>query len=453
MAPWTFHILTFGCKVNQYESQAIREAWRAQGGREALGPEAADVVLINSCAVTSHGERDARNAVFRVRRAAPQARILLAGCAARLFEAFRPRPGAEWAVPDLCLANEQKPLLLAGPWDLLVKDEAESPAWPPFRITAFNRARAVLKVQDGCVHRCTYCIVPQTRGRPRSRPPQEALAEARALLAAGHAELVISGINLGQYGRDRPEYGDFWQLLRFLDAGLAPDFAGRARLRVSSLEPSQLDARGLETLASCRMLCPHLHISLQHASPAVLRRMGRGHYSAADLEEALGRLAAFWPRMGLGADILVGFPGETEEDFRLLLETLARLPLSYAHVFPYSRRPGTAAAKFAGHLPQKLRQERAAAARAVVGRQTQRFRQGQLGLARMLVAPDDGGARGAAVRKGVNEYYVPCIFTAPLPEEGEGQRRLVAVRPVGVDARGLLVEPLSGEAPPLRVPL
>lgn len=450
MAPWTFHILTFGCKVNQYESQAIREAWQARGGREAEAPEAADVVLINSCAVTSRGERDARNAVFRVRRAAPEARILLAGCAARLFEAFRPRPGAEWAAPDLCLGNEQKPLLLAGPWDLLLlKDGAESPAWAPYRITAFNRARAVLKVQDGCVHRCTYCIVPQTRGAPRSRPPQEALAEARALLAAGHAELVISGINLGQYGRDRPEYGDFWQLLRFLDAGLAPDFAGRARLRVSSLEPSQLDARGLETLAGCRMLCPHLHISLQHASLKVLRRMGRGHYSAADLEKALGRVAAFWPRLGLGADILVGFPGETEEDFHILLETLERLPLSYAHVFPYSRRPGTAAAKFAGHLPQKLRHERAAAARAVVERQTQRFREGQLGLARMLVAPDDGEARGAAVRKGVNEYYVPCFFSAPLPGGAEGRRRLVAARPVGLDARGLLVEALAGESPPL----
>ncbi|MBD5646615.1 MAG: MiaB/RimO family radical SAM methylthiotransferase [Desulfovibrio sp.] len=452
MAPWTFHILTFGCKVNQYESQAIREAWRAQGGIEAAAPEEADVVLINSCAVTSRGERDARNAVFRARRAAPEARILLAGCAARLFEAFRPRPGAEWAAPDLCLGNEQKPLLLAGPWTLLL-DGAESPAWAPYRITAFNRARAVLKVQDGCVHRCTYCIVPQTRGAPRSRPPEEALAEARALLAAGHAELVISGINLGQYGRDRPEYGDFWQLLRFLDAGLAPDFAGRARLRVSSLEPSQLDARGIETLASCGMLCPHLHISLQHASPKVLRRMGRGHYSAADLEEALGRVAAFWPRLGLGADILVGFPGETEEDFRILLETLERLPLSYAHVFPYSRRPATAAAKFAGHLPQKLRQERAAAARAVVERQTQRFRERQLGLARMLVAPDDGEARGAAVRKGVNEYYVPCFFTALLPGGAEGRRRLVAARPVGVDARGLLVEALAGESPPLGAPL
>ena len=437
--------MTFGCKVNQYESQAIREAWQARGGTEAAAPEAADVVLINSCAVTSRGERDARNAVFRVRRAAPQARIILAGCAARLFEAFRPRPGAVWATPDLCLGNELKARLLAGPWPFL-EEGGEAPAWPPFRIATFNRARAVLKVQDGCAHRCTYCIVPQTRGAPRSRPPEEALAEARALLAAGHAELVISGINLGQYGRDRPEYGDFWQLLRFLDAGLAPEFVGRARLRISSLEPSQLDARGLETLAACRMVCPHLHISLQHSSPAVLRRMGRGHYSAADLDTALERVAAFWPLMGLGADILVGFPGETEEDFRILLETLDRLPLGYAHVFPYSRRPGTAAAQFAGQLPLKLRQERAAQARAVVQRRRERFWEEQLRLPRILVAPDDG-ERGTAIPKGVNEYYTPCFFSAPFPAGGDGPRRLVAARPVGVDARGLVVEALSGVSP------
>ena len=440
MIPWTFHILTFGCKVNQYESQAIREAWLAQGGCEADGPEAADVVLINSCAVTSRGERDARNAVFRVRRAAPGARIILTGCAARLFASFRPRPGAEWAAPDLCLANDRKACLLEGPW--AAAGTAPAPeAYPPYRITGFSRARAVLKVQDGCIHRCTYCIVPQTRGGPRSRAPQEALAEARALLAAGHAELMISGINLGQYGRDRPEYGDFWQLLRFLDAGLAPEFAGRARLRVSSLEPSQLDARGLETLAGCRMVCPHLHISLQHTSPAVLRRMGRGHYSVTDLERALDRVAAFWPRMGLGADILVGFPGETEADFHILLETLARLPLSYAHVFPYSRRPGTAAARFAGQLPLRLRQERAAATRAVVERRRQDFLKAQLRVPRMLVAPDHVG-EGSALSKGVNEYYVPCFFRASTP--GDGRRGLVPAQPVGVDARGLLVEPLPG---------
>lgn len=437
MPSWSFHILTFGCKVNQYESQAIREAWQAQDGQEASAPEAADVVFINSCAVTARAERDARNAVFRMRRAAPEARIILAGCSARLFEAFRPRPGAEWAVPDLCLGNDAKDTLLEGPWATPAAGLAPG-AYPAYHISTFSRARAVLKVQDGCAHRCTYCIVPQTRGAPRSRPPQAALAEARALLGAGHAELVLSGINLAQYGRDRPEYGDFWELLRFLDAELAPEFAGRARLRVSSLEPSQLDARGLDILSGCRLVCPHLHISLQHASPAVLRRMGRGHYTVGGLENALAAVTASWPRMGLGADILVGFPGETEEDFRQLLEALERLPLSYAHVFPYSRRPATAAAQFTGQLAPTLREERAAAARAVVERKRQRFWERQLELARMLVAPDGGNGS----RKGVNEYYVPCRFAEPPRMSSGGERRLVEARPLLLDARGLLVEAL-----------
>lgn len=436
--------MTFGCKVNQYESQAIREAWQARGGAPVPLPETADVVLINSCAVTARAERDARNAVFRVRRAAPEARIILTGCAARLFRSFRPRPGAVWAKPDLCLGNEAKARLLNGPWPD-VREGRLPDGYPPFRISDFSRARAVLKIQDGCVHRCTYCIVPLTRGGPRSRSPHDALAEARALLAAGHAELVLSGINLGQYGRDRPDYGDFWQLLRFLDAELAPEFAGRARLRISSLEPSQLDPRGLEILAGCRMVCPHLHISLQHASQAVLRRMGRGHYSAATLETALTAMASFWPRMGLGADILVGFPGETEEDFRILLETVERLPLSYAHVFPYSRRPGTAAALFEGQLPARLRLERAAAARSAVERRRRHFWEAQLQLPRMFIALDDGVSAGEnGIQKGVNEYYAPCRFHSPMPACGVSEhRRLVEARPVGLDARGLLVEPVS----------
>ena len=141
---------------------------------------------------------------------------------------------------------------------------------------------------------------------------------------------MVSGINLGQYSRNA-DTGDFWSLLRALDAALAPEFAGRARLRISSLEPGQLDGRGLEALLACRMLCPHLHISLQHGSQAVLKRMGRGHYTPAMLETAVAELARHWPVMGLGADIIAGFPGETEDDVRLLLELIERLPLSYAH--------------------------------------------------------------------------------------------------------------------------
>lgn len=460
MPAWKFFILTFGCKVNQYESQSLREAWQRLGGSECASPAQADVLCVNSCAVTAKGERDARNAVFRLRREAPGAQLILTGCAARLFADYRPRPGAQWAAPDRVVPQEEKSRLLAGPWSIseascaqaavphapLPGAEAalpESTGFPPFSIAAFNRARPVLKVQDGCSHRCTYCIVPLTRGKPRSRQPEDVLAEARRLLEAGHAEIMLSGINLRQYGRDDPACGDFWDLLRSLDNALAPKFAGQARFRISSLEPSQLDARGIETLAACRMLCPHLHISLQHASPAVLRRMGRGHYNVPMLEKALAALTAHWPVMGLGADILTGFPGESEADLRLLLELIERLPLSYAHVFPYSRRPGTAACNFAGQLPHSLKLERAARVREAAEQRRNAFWAAQLTLPRMRVVPDGlrkAASEAHALCKGINEYYVPCFFRPPSGNSSA----LLPVRPTALTDKGLLAEPLQG---------
>lgn len=463
MPAWKFFILTFGCKVNQYESQSLREAWQRLGGSECAAPAEADVLCVNSCAVTAKGERDARNAVFRLRRQAPDATLILTGCAAKLFADYRPRPGAKWAAPDLLVPQEEKSRLLAGPWAISELNCAQpdaphtplpaaqtagatSTAFPPFRIASFKRARPVLKIQDGCGHRCTYCIVPLTRGKPRSRQAGEVLAEARRLLEAGHAEIMLSGINLRQYGRDDPACGDFWDLLRSLDKALAPEFAGRARFRISSLEPSQLDARGIETLTACRMLCPHLHISLQHASPAVLRRMGRGHYTILMLEKAVASLAAHWPVMGLGADILTGFPGESDADLRLLLELIERLPLSYAHVFPYSRRPGTAACNFAGQVPQPLKLERAARVREAIERRRRAFWAAQLTLPRMLVVPDSirratvdaGSGQAHALCKGINEYYVPCFFQPP----NGSSSALLPVRPTALTDKGLLAEPL-----------
>lgn len=441
MCAWKFHFVTFGCKVNQYETQALREAWTAQGGTECDSPDAADVVCINSCAITARGERDARNALFRVRRDAPGARVLLTGCAARLVAG---QTAAGRDAPDAVIVQEAKSRLLAGPESVAdgLTDTADADAaFPPFEISGFRRARPVLKVQDGCRHRCTYCIVPLTRGACRSRDPFDAIREARRLLKAGYAELMISGINLRQYGRDKAEYGDFWSLLQRLDAALAPEFAGRARLRISSLEPSQLDARGLDILRGCRMVCPHLHISLQHASPAVLRRMGRGHYSADMLEQAVHELRAHWPVMALGADLLLGFPGESEEDARCLLDFVERMPFSYAHVFPYSRRPGTAADRMDGQLPQQLKQERAARVRAAVTERQEAFREAQLRLPRLLAAPEapmqDGRPRNRPF-KGVNEYYVPCLLPPEAAQAAE-THSLIPVRPLELTPKGLRV--------------
>ena len=380
---WTFACVTFGCKVNQYETQAIREAWLRAGGSEVEDPAGADLVLVNSCAITSRAERDARNALTRMHRDSPSSLLVLTGCAARLVADFVPRRHAPVPRPDSVFVQERKEDLCredviahlvqlacqkrADTRSAIATPDVEDAHWkdlrdrpyPAMQIERYKRVRPVLKVQDGCTHRCTYCIVPLTRGPHVSRRPEEVVAEARRLLQ-DHAEIMLSGVNLGQYGRDNRAFGDFWDLVQRLNDELAPEFAGRRRIRISSLEPSQLDERGCTILAGTSLIVPHLHISLQHASSSVLKRMGRGHYSAETLTRALERLSKAWPVMGLGADIIVGFPGETEEEFEASRAFIDRINFYETHIFKYSRREGTRAAVMDGQVPDSVKTKRSA---------------------------------------------------------------------------------------------
>jgi MiaB/RimO family radical SAM methylthiotransferase len=428
MAEWTFFIATFGCKVNQYESQALCEAWEKLGGRRLLAPAGADAVLVNSCAVTARAERDARNAMYRLRREAPQARRLLTGCAARLAgEALQ---GDER--PHALIPQEAKSLLLQGPW-MENPDPSFAPAaFAPFRIKSFERARPVLKVQDGCSHRCAFCIVPLTRGPSRSREPLAVCEEAQRLLAAGFRELVISGINLGQYGREFSKPFDFWDLLCLLEEALAPRWAGLARLRISSLEPGQLNAKGLDCLAASRLLCPHLHVSLQSGSPEILRAMGRGRVRLESLVSAVQQVRAVWPVMGLGADMLVGFPGETEAHVLESLAIAGTLGLTYAHVFPYSRRPGTAAAGMPGQISHKEKAARAKILREAVAARHKAFLRTLLALPFLRLHPD-----GMRARKGIDQHYAPCRLIHDREQRGH---EILTVRPLRVEGGELVVE-------------
>lgn len=442
-ALWTFQIITFGCKVNQYESQSLREAWQRLGGVEVPNGTAAQITVVNSCAITARAERETRNALYRLARENPQGQRILTGCAAQLVEATLHDLAPSSPLVHAVLDVKHKQALLQGPWQALQQSAhmpALAPGYPPFSISCYQRARPVLKVQDGCSHRCTYCIVPLARGPATSRTPQEVLDEARRLLLSGHREIMLSGINLAQYGRNTPEYGDFWQLLSLLEKELAPEWAKLARFRISSLEPGQLDARGLQVLSSCTMLCPHLHISLQSGSYAVLRRMGRGHYKPQQLLDGIQLLQKNWPRMGLGADILTGFPGEENSHLEETLQLVEALPLSYAHVFPYSRRPQTAAANFAEQVPQQEKLQRAARIRSAVQKKQEAFLQSQLELDVTYVVPD--GAKG---NKGVNEFYAQCrIRNAP---KGHSAIGIIRAKPIGVEKATLLVSVMPDAAP------
>lgn len=418
--PETFHILTLGCKINQYESQALREAWLAKGLAERPAKEAG-LLLVNSCAVTSRAVRDLRQNLRRLHRQAPSARIIVTGCAAALLRLELQQMPGVWKVMD----QQRKPLL-AEPCAAL-----PFAPFPDFslRISNYHRARAVLKVQDGCSHGCSYCIVPLTRGASRSRDPREILAEARRLLAAGLREIVLSGVNLRQY---RFEGRDFWDLLAHLDQELCSEWQGRARLRLSSLEPGQLTPKGLETLAGCRLLCPHLHLSLQSGSPGVLARMGRRHYGPEDVLQALAELRLHFPLFGLGADLLTGFPGESEAEFMETLDMVQRLPLSYSHVFPYSKRPGTKAAKLPHQIAHAVKARRAAMLREATAGKAESFvrRLLEADELQVLVESLSEGQPGADAM-GRCEHYAPVRLQGALPESS--RRSIISASPVGIE--------------------
>lgn len=418
MSEWLFYIKTFGCKVNQCESQLLREAWQKKGGRETDLPWLADYILINSCAITSRAERNARNAVFRLKKCAPNAQIILCGCAAQFYHDFQPRKKANRALPDLCVPQKEKGTLLNGPLPMPIEGRP--------LLGAYYRARPVIRLQDGCSQGCTYCIVPFTRGKPESREPGEILKECQGLARAGYGELVLSGINLRQYHKG----GDFWTLLAWLDQQLATEFRGRLRLRISSIDPAMLNERALSILERTSLVCPHLHLSLQHSSESVLRSMGRSHYTIEKVLEQCKQLAQLWPVFGLGADFITGFPQETEKDLNALLDAIERLPLTYAHVFPYSRRQGTVAASLPGQIIKREKERRAWLVRARIAEKQKRFLLEQGRLDEMWIVRDTGQGHG------VNEFYVPCLFReADAPSRG-----LLKAAPVGQCEEGLLVE-------------
>ncbi len=465
-ASWTFHICTLGCKINQYESQSIREAWQAQGGHEVALEASPDVFLVNSCAITARGERDTRHALYRLDRTNAQkahSLRIVTGCAAHLVEkalqtqAVSPHPIQEHKKYfDVLIPPKAKALLLQGPQGLLAQGEQAFPQQvnpfgdahsAGFSISTFHRTRPVLKVQDGCSHRCTYCIVPLVRGKSISRPAVQILEEAQRLLRFGHREIMLSGINLHQYGRDldgKDGIKDFWDLVQLLEKNLAPQWQGLARLRISSLEPSQLDSKGLDTLRSSTLLCPHLHISLQHGTTKILKKMGRGHYKLELLQQSVQELRLHWPKLGLGADILMGFCSENYEDVQKTLQYIQELGLTYAHVFPYSVRPGTAAAQFSEQVPHAEKLARAAIIRTQIEKQKELFLQSLLQEEYVSVVLDTTKEKEELAEtleyKGVEAHYASCHIKLPSSMAAQIGQGIMQAKPLRVENGTLLCE-------------
>ena len=336
----SFRLVTFGCKANQYDSQRIREALTRAGWRERErgeeGPEA-DLVVINTCTVTSEAGGKARRLARRIARESPGTRLALAGCLAR---------GEEEELAEL----PGTPLVIAGDGEAtpsLLLMELGIDAEPLPGISRFaGHTRAFLKIQDGCDMRCAYCIVPSVRGPSRSRPAEEIVEELGRLLAAGHREIVLVGIHIGHWGRDLGS--ELGVLLERLARVEARDAAGAPidwRLRLSSIEATEATGAVLDAMANHpRRIAPHLHLPLQSGDDGVLRTMRRW-YRAERFLAACAKIRARLDRPGLTSDVIVGFPGEDETAFANSLETVRHAAFSRVHVFPFSPRPGTEAAR------------------------------------------------------------------------------------------------------------
>ena len=342
-------VVTFGCRLNALESDVIRRAAGDAGLQDA--------VIVNTCAVTAEAERQARQAIRRARRERPHARIIVTGCAATLApERYAALDGVDLVLDNDAKLRVESYATAAYRNPLPVGREREVPARREGE--GRSRVRGYLQVQQGCDHRCTFCIIPYARGPSRSRPLGAIVNEARDLVAGGVREIVLTGVDLTAYGGDLPERPSLGSMARQLLAAV-PEIT---RLRLSSLDPSEIDETLWALLADEKRLMPHLHFSLQAGDDVILKRMKRRH-SRAQAIAAARRARVLRPDIALGADLIAGFPTESEEMFHRSLDLVAECGLAFLHVFPYSPRPGTPASRMPQLDPAVVRQ-RAARLRA-----------------------------------------------------------------------------------------
>ena len=370
-----YSIHTFGCRVNQADSFAMEECLRARGA-VAAQPDDADLVIVNTCTVTGAADQGARHLIRRIARRNASARIVVTGCyATREPDALASMPGVVRLVP-----NSAKDALIQDIWAW----EQVNPCGPPIEPGVMGRTAFPLRVQSGCDARCAFCVVPSTRGRSRSRPIADVLAEVDRLARAGYRELWLVGVHLGSYGRDLQPAQSLAVLLRVLDGT-----RGSVSFRIGSLEPMDCSPDVVAVIGRSGRFAPHVHLPLQHGSDHVLGLMRRP-YSVGFYRDLVGDIRERLPHASIGTDVIAGFPGESEADAEASECTVAGLPLSYVHVFPYSDRPGTAAAAMSPKIGPAVIKRRAARMREIGGRLAARFTRSQVGSTRPGLTLDDG---------------------------------------------------------------
>lgn len=403
-------ITTLGCKVNQFESAAFASAFTARGCQVVPLSSEADIYVVNTCTVTGRAAQQSRQLIRRIRKQRPQARIFVTGCFAQMD-------------PEGVLALDEAPLAIVGNGNKHRLVDAALAENPPdmvmlmgrirenhsicdLPVTRFSgRTRAYLRIQDGCDNFCAYCIVPYTRGPSRSLALAKVLEQTATFVEQGYREVVITGINVGKYGLDLDDGETIYSLLDRLCRDF-PDL----RLRLSSIEPTEVNDTLLELINRHANFMPHLHIPLQSGDDQVLARMNR-RYSRSEFTEVIHCVRAALPTAAIGCDVLGGFPGETEAEAENTYQLLAELPISYLHVFPYSRRPGTLAASMPHHLPGPVKEARVRRLRGLDSDKRQLHAAMGLGqVHRVLV---ERRHKSSGLLQGFSENYIPLLFTGP----------------------------------------
>ena len=411
------YLKTFGCRANQYDSETVRAMVERSGGAIVAQPEDADIAVFNSCAVTAEAEVDLRKSIRRAARRQPELTTLVMGCAAALDRGvLSSLPTVRHVVPGA---------------DFTALAEAlELPAAALGSAATQAGTRALLRIQDGCDEHCTFCATTVARGAHRSRHP-DVLVEEATRLAARHAEIVLTGIHIGSYG------SEIASSLGALVERLVSDVPA-VRFRLSSIEATEIDARLRALFGAAGRVTPHVHAPLQSGSDRVLKRMGRHWYTASRYAQAMETLIAPRAVFGFGADVIAGFPGETDEDHRATVALVSSLPFTYLHVFPYSVRPGTAAERLPGRLPGDVIEARARELRALGERKATTYAASRSGgMADVVVVRGDA-------RQGLTEDYLTVTIDGAAA--GRGQR--LTMRLDLVDGR--LVARPSGESPAQR---
>ena len=422
---------TFGCRLNQYDTETIRTLVNEGCDFETVGSrDAADIYVVNTCSVTARADASARKAIRRISAGCPSAKIVVTGCyAQRAPEELAALPGVALVVgaAERSRVAELIERLDGGPPVVAVSPVGTAKSFLDVPITEMTEhSRAFVKVQEGCNESCTFCIVPQTRGVSRSRTPASVLDQVRRLVEAGYVEVVLTGVHIGDYGLDLRERR---RLLPDLIERIL-EVEGLERFRLSSIEPASLGDELIALMVASPKFARHFHIPFQSGSDAVLARMKR-RYRAGEFADLVTRIGERIPDCGIGADVICGFPGETDEDFLRTFEQVERLPITYLHAFTYSARPGSEAEHFTGQVPVEIGKRRTRALKRLSTEKHLRFAQRHVGqVVDVLLEPARRG--GSARVGGWTDNYLRVDVG-----EGEADARLERIEITGLDEHGL----------------